>query len=181
MTTTSSLNSEKAALRADLRARRAPEPLEAGALAAGWAEVEALPEFRRAHTVLLYMALPDEVPTLDFIRKWAGVKRFALPVVNGDSLLLREYQAERLAPGWKGILEPDASAPSVLPSEIDLALIPGVAFDRCGGRLGRGGGFYDRLLPQLGCPVIGLCRQWRIVAQVPREPWDAPVDGVVGF
>ncbi len=160
MTTTSSLNSEKAALRADLRARRTLEPLEAGALAAGWAEVEALPEFRRAHTVLLYMALPDEVPTLDFIRKWAGVKRFALPVVNGDSLLLREYQAERLAPGWKGILEPDASAPQVLPSEID---------------------FYDRLLPQLGCPVIGLCQQWRIVPHVPREPWDAPVDGVVGF
>lgn len=181
MTTTSSLNSEKAALRADLRARRAPEPLEAGALAAGWAEVEALPEFRRAHTVLLYMALPDEVPTSAFIARWHSEKRIVLPVVDGESLLLREYRAEYMAPGWKGILEPRPEAPLVSPSEIDLALIPGVAFDRCGGRLGRGRGFYDRLLPQLGCPVIGLCQQWRIVPHVPREPWDAPVDGVVGF
>lgn len=181
MTTTSSLNSEKAALRADLRARRTLEPLEAGALAAGWAEVEALPEFRRAHTVLLYMALPDEVPTLDFIRKWAGVKRFALPVVNGDSLLLREYQAERLSPGWKGILEPDASALQVLPSEIDLALIPGIAFDLAGGRLGRGRGFYDRLLPSLHCPLIGLCAASRLVPAVPMAPWDVKMDRVIVF
>ncbi len=181
MTTTSSPNSDKAALRAALRARCALEPLDAGALAAGWASVEALPEFRHAHTLLLYMALPDEVPTQAFIRKWTGNKRIVLPVVNGDSLLLREYQAERLAPGWKGILEPDASAPQVLPSEIDLALVPGVAFDRCGGRLGRGGGFYDRLLPQLDCPLIGLCQQWRIVPQVPREPWDIRMDQVIAF
>lgn len=164
-----------------MRLRAAPEPLDAGALAAGWARVEALPEFQHAATILLYMALPDEVPTMDFIRKWEGRKRIALPVVDGDSLLLREYRVDGIAPGWKGIMEPCAAAAAIAPSEIGLALVPGVAFDRCGGRLGRGGGFYDRLLPQLGCPVIGLCRQWRIVAQVPREPWDAPVDGVVGF
>lgn len=181
MTTTSSLNSDKAALRSDLRARRALEPLDATALAAGWTRVEALPEFCCAHTILIYMALPDEVPTLDFIRKWEESRRFVLPVVDGDLLLLREYRADEVAPGWKGILEPCAAAPLVLPSEIELALIPGVAFDRSGGRLGRGGGFYDRLLPQLHCPVIGLCQQWRIVPQVPREPWDAPVDRVVGF
>ena len=164
-----------------MRESCAPEPMKAGALDAGWAEVEALPEFRRAHTILIYMSLPDEVPTISFIERWHSRKRIVLPVVDGETLLLREYHADRMAPGWKGIPEPASEAPLVPPAEIELALVPGVAFDRSGGRLGRGGGFYDRLLPQLGCPVIGLCQRWRIVPQVPREPWDVKVDGVVGF
>ena len=164
-----------------MRLRAAREPLDPAAVDDGWARVEALPEFQRAHTILIYMALPDEVPTRGFICKWEAQKRIVLPVVDGDSLLLREYRADQVTPGWKGILEPCAAAAPVAPSEIDLALVPGVAFDPGGGRLGRGKGFYDRLLPRLDCPRIGICQQWRIVPQVPREPWDIRMDSVIGF
>ena len=179
MTTTSSLNSEKAALRATLRKQFiAPSP---EASAAGWASLEALPAFVQAHTLLLYMSLPDEVPTSAFIARWHSEKRIALPVVDGESLLLREYRAEYMSPGWKGILEPTPEAPLVSPREIDLALVPGVAFDLAGGRLGRGRGFYDRLLPSLHCPLIGLCPASRLVPAVPMAPWDVKMDRVIVF
>ncbi|MBO4446651.1 MAG: 5-formyltetrahydrofolate cyclo-ligase [Bacteroidales bacterium] len=181
MTTISKTSSEKAALRTQMRALSAGKVLEFEALASGWSCVESLPEFRSAQTILVYMALQDEVPTLDFIRKWESAKRIVLPVVDGNELLLREYHPELLSAGWKGILEPTASSAAVAPSEIDLALIPGLAFDLSGGRLGRGKGFYDRLLPHLSCPKIGICQKWRIAAQVPCEDWDGRVDKIQAF
>jgi len=125
--------------------------------------------------------MPDEVPTPSFIERWHSRKRIVLPVVEGDSLLLREYQPGCLAPGWKGILEPTSEAPLVSPAEIDLALVPGVAFDLSGGRLGRGRGFYDRLLPSLHCPLIGLCPASRLVPAVPMDSWDVRLDKVIVF
>lgn len=141
--------------------------------------LEARPEFVSAHTVLIYMSLPDEVPTEEFIRKWSSVKRIVLPVVKGSELELREYDLSKLTPGAFGILEPAEDCALVDPSEIDFAILPGMAFDRSGGRLGRGKGYYDRLLPSLRCPKAGLCQPWRIVPGVPSEPWDARVDFVI--
>lgn len=141
--------------------------------------LEARDEFVSAHTVLIYMALPDEVPTEEFIRKWSSSKRIVLPVVRGTELELREYDPLKLAPGAFGILEPGEDSALVDPSEIELAVLPGMAFDRCGSRLGRGKGYYDRLLPSLRCPKAGLCQPWRIVPSVPSEPWDARVDFVI--
>ncbi len=113
------------------------------------AVLEAHPAFRAAHIVLLYYSLKDEVDTHEFVRKWSREKRILLPVVVGDNLELRVYTGpEDLATGAYGIEEPTGERFTDY-AAIDFAAIPGVAFDAAGNRLGRGKGYYDRLLPHL--------------------------------
>ena len=141
--------------------------------------LEHVPGFMEASSVLLYYALPDEVQTEAFIRKWHGRKRIVLPVVCGDDLELRLYDPEKVVPGYMGIPEPSADALPVSPEEIDFAVIPGVAFDARANRMGRGKGFYDRTIPKLDCPRIGVAYSFQIVDAVPVEEFDKPLDGVV--
>lgn len=142
------------------------------------AEIEALPEFREAGTVLLYSSVPGELPTSGWLEAWSASKRLLLPRVAGKTLELREYSQDLLVSGYMGITEPSPEAPPALPSEVDLAIVPGVAFDLSGGRLGHGGGYYDRLLPLLRCPKFGVCLPFRIVGMVPSGELDARVDRV---
>ena len=173
--------------------------------------LEALPAWQDARCVLLYMALPDEVPTSPLLERWHGRKRLVLPRVVGSELELREYRPGCLQEGYRGILEPSISTPLVDPSEIDLAVIPGMAFapkwreghiddSMIGGRspqtpcvaslpshpnnvgysrLGRGKGYYDRFLPRLKCPTVGLCYPFRLLETLPSDPWDRPLDSLV--
>lgn len=172
------------------------------------AALEDLPAFRDASCVLIYMALPDEVRTAPLLERWAGRKRFAIPRVHGLDLELCEYDPAHLQAGYKGILEPTPDAVLLEPEDIDLAVIPGVAFasernaygqmiegrppqtplvaslrtDCVRGniqRLGRGKGFYDRLLPQLHCPTVGICYPFRVLPDIPTDPWDRPLDGLI--
>ncbi len=83
----------------------------------------------------------------------------------------------QLAPGCQGILEPGAETPVVSPGEIDLILVPGMAFDPTGGRLGRGKGYYDRFLGN--GKTIGVCYQSALLPQVPMEAHDRRVDAIV--
>lgn len=135
--------------------------------------------FKKAHTVLLYHSLPDEVDTRGFIKKWSGTKRIVLPVVKGDQLELRLYAGEEcLHRGRFGIEEPAEGIPAD-EKEIELAIIPGVAFDRDGNRLGRGKGYYDRTLDRLGKAYrIGVCFGFQILGAVPSERDDRPMDEV---
>ena len=142
-----------------------------------WEQVESLPEFIGAESVLLYWSMPSEVGTHAFARRWYGRKRLYLPRVEGEVLEIREYSPDGLVEGYRGIMEPSPQAPCV--SEVDLAIVPGLAFDAKGGRLGRGGGFYDRLLPSLHCPKVGVCRQGQLVDEVPMQAWDQKVDIVI--
>lgn len=144
-----------------------------------WEMVEILPEFRSAGTVLLYMSIDGEVPTEGFIGKWRKSKRIVIPKVVGNDLQLYEYGPDKLTEGYRGIAEPSEDAVRVNCPEVDLAIVPGVAFTRYGIRLGRGKGFYDRLLPQLACPKIGICFSYRILPHIPSDPWDAPLDRVI--
>lgn len=144
-----------------------------------WKRVEALPDFVAAETVLLYCSLPDEVSTTEFIARWHGRKRIILPLVSGNSLLLKEYFPDRMHSGYKFISEPDADLPDFPASAIGFAVIPGVAFDAEGYRLGRGKGFYDRLLPSLSCPCVGVCYSCQMVADLPRDSWDIQLTKVV--
>ncbi|MDR0937736.1 MAG: 5-formyltetrahydrofolate cyclo-ligase [Mediterranea sp.] len=145
------------------------------------AALERHPLFGAARVVLLYHSLADEVDTSGLLARWLGRKRVLLPVVvDGAELELREYRGEeRLATGRFGIEEPTGEAFTDYPA-IDLAVVPGVAFDRQGHRLGRGKGYYDRLLPRLTQAYkLGLCFPFQLVERVPAEPSDVPMDEVV--
>lgn len=149
--------------------------------------IEDMPEFRSASCVLAYMSIPGEVITGDFIGKWAESRKVVLPRVTGDVLELREYDPRFLRPGYRGIYEPSDESVIVAPEEVDFAIIPGVAFSYGPGpdgvpryyRLGRGKGFYDRLLPELGCMLVGVCFPFRFIGEVPVDAWDMPLDLVV--
>ncbi len=142
------------------------------------ADLECLNQFKCAHTILLYYSLPDEVQTESFIQKWAATKRIVLPVVVGDDLELREYNPDSVEVGYQSIIEPSQTQ-IVDPSEIDLAIIPGVAFDCQFNRLGRGKGFYDRILPRINAPKIGLAFPFQVVESVPTEDFDKSLDLVL--
>ena len=150
------------------------------------ARVEQLPEFAAAHTVALYWSLPDEVPTHEFVHKWSGRKRILLPSCCGlndgndiPKLIFRLFDpAEALIPGFLGIME--CCGDEVDPAEIDMAIVPGVAFDRTGNRLGRGKGLYDRFLsahPNLY--KTGICFDYQLIEKIPAEAHDIKMDTVI--
>lgn len=144
-----------------------------------WARVESMEEFKLARKILIYWAMPSEVPTREFILKWCSDKQFVLPLVEGEHLLLKPYDATAMVEGYRGILEPSANLPSIRPEMIDFAIIPGVAFDMTCKRMGRGKGFYDRLLPKLHCAKAGVAFDCQIYDAIPVDAWDEPLDYVV--
>jgi 5-formyltetrahydrofolate cyclo-ligase len=139
--------------------------------------LEANEHFLKAKTVLLYHSLPDEVCTHDFIYKWCDKKLLLLPKVVGDDLELRIYRnVSELAIGSFGIAEPTGKLFTDY-DKIDFVAVPGMAFDKKGNRLGRGKGYYDRLLPLLtNAYKAGICFPYQIVDEVPVEPTDIAMD-----
>lgn len=142
--------------------------------------VEKLPEFVSAKTILAYWSLPDEVQTHDFILKWYNQKQIVLPLVKGDNLELRLFSGMNcMAEGVAfGILEPQKGEP-VNEQEIDFGIIPGVAFDLCGNRMGRGKGYYDKLLKNISIYKVGVCFDFQIVEKVPTDSFDIPMDKII--
>ena len=142
-------------------------------------KLEDHPAFVAAQTVLLYYSLPDEVQTHDFIERWKDTKQIILPVVIGPTELeLRHYTGKScLTTGAFQIEEPSGEA-FIDFHAIDLAIIPGVGFDSLGNRLGRGKGFYDRLLPKINAPKIGICFQFQVVDNIPTGPYDYPMNEI---
>lgn len=135
--------------------------------------------FIQAHCILLYHSLKDEVQTHLFIEKWKERKQILLPVVVGDILELREYTGlHDLKIGAYGIEEPTGKLFTDY-DRIDLAIIPGVSFDKEGNRLGRGKGYYDRLLPSIkqACK-IGICYSFQLSEHIPCEPHDIKMNRV---
>lgn len=143
-----------------------------------------LPAFTRGRHVLFYAAAGGEVETLPLLEQWlAGGRTVILPRVEGDGVTLVEVgQLEDLSPGYRDILEPRRGTGQIVSwEEVDLALVPGLAFDLQGNRLGRGGGHYDRGLARIGRQAlkIGLAFDFQIVERLPVEDRDIPVDLVV--
>ncbi|MGM9675210.1 MAG: 5-formyltetrahydrofolate cyclo-ligase [Bacteroidaceae bacterium] len=173
------MTSDKKTLRRWVREQKAmhtPAALTAESLSL-CRSIMATPEWRMAGCVLLYHALSDEVHTSTLLEDALHRgKRVILPVVAGDMLLLRGYDG-RTVKGAFGIDEPIGPTLSAY-DEIDLAIVPGMAFDAHGNRLGRGKGFYDRLLPMLHCPKWGICFSFQLVDTVPSEAHDMPMDRV---
>lgn len=174
----------KQALRARLRAQA--KTFEADYLTRSDAAIEALlfalPEWAAAQSVFLYLSMGTEPETRGiFKRAIAGGKRVGVPRCLGSGVMESRAVAtlEGLTPGAFGILEPEETAPLLEAAAFDLVVAPCVAVDRNGFRLGNGGGYYDRFLPQARCPVVCLCRGRLLQPEVPREPFDVPVDIVL--
>ena len=139
------------------------------------------PLLHDAKVVLAYYSLPDEVDTHVLIDELvAEGKTVLLPKVLDDTTMeLRRYTGlQDLCEGAYHIMEPVGMTFTDL-SQIDVALIPGVAFDAQGHRLGRGKGYYDRFLSLISTKTLGLCFDFQKVAEVPVEAQDVAVDKVV--
>ena len=144
----------------------------------------ALPAFHVSHTVMMYMALPQEVQTMQIIAQARQLqKRVVVPVVNGDHLRAVELSDDlaQLRRGRFGILEPYETQSVIQPQEIGYIAVPGVAFDSRGGRLGFGKGYYDRFLGQLPATTYrcGLAFGIQVVSCVPQGSHDLCMHGIV--
>lgn len=143
-----------------------------------FAKLENTAAFMMADNILIYHSLPDELSTISFIKKWNGRKHFFLPRVNGVNLDLLPYIESELERGAFDIEEPTGSNLADV-EDIDLMIIPAVAFDRSGNRLGRGKGFYDRLLSSTKATKVGVGYEFQLLEEVPSEPHDIPMDMVI--
>ena len=134
------------------------------------------PEFNSAESMLIYVSLPREPETRGVIKKALELKkRVYAPKVEGDYVCVCElHSLDRLRPGRFGIYEPPGEAKCDL-REFDIVIVPGLAFDIHGNRLGRGGGFYDRLLSSINARFIGFAFEEQIVNRVPALEHDVRV------
>ena len=144
------------------------------------AQLEQHPDFVKAERVMLYSALPDEVQTQAFLEKWHLKKQIILPTVVGDDIIPVAYGKDTsFAVGDFNILEPQNEP---YKGDFDLIIVPGVAFDRKGNRLGRGRGYYDRFLCQhLDVKRIGICFNFQLLEEIPTEPFDITMDEVISL
>lgn len=132
--------------------------------------------FMGAQTVFVYVSTEQEIGTKTIIDDaFAGGKTVCVPRCSANGVMT----ARRIASwddlhtrGAFGILEPDEHTPVIPPAEIDLAIIPSLACDRQGYRLGYGGGYYDRFLPQTAAIKVALCAHNRLVDSLPHETHD---------
>ncbi len=141
-----------------------------------------LPELRRAVNVFVYWSCGREIDTHRLIEMLLRQKKtVALPLITGAGVMEARIirSAGELIPGALNIPAPPASAPLMAPGDIDVAVVPGLAFDKKGYRLGRGGGYYDRYLPGTAAFTVGLCRECCLERELPAEDHDVRVDCVV--
>jgi len=160
----------------------AQHSLRAGRAAA--AIVEAQPRFARARRIALFAALGDEIasqPLFELAVRTGRECVFPRCLDGGELDFARVLDWGALRVGARGALEPPGEASAVRLAGCDLAFLPGVAFDRWGGRLGRGAGYYDRALskPRAELPFLcGLSYAFQVVDRVPMGPRDIRVDAV---
>ena len=137
--------------------------------------------YQNAKTVYGYMSYNQEVRTIPILEQaLQDGKRVAVPKVYGDTMrFIYLNDLSQVSPGCMGIPEPVADGP-VAEDQTALVLMPGLAFDAEGNRMGYGGGFYDKFLAQeLEHPTVALCYSFQLVDHIPAEEYDIPVDLVL--
>jgi 5-formyltetrahydrofolate cyclo-ligase len=144
-----------------------------------------LREIRESSTLMVYLSFGSEVVADGLIVwGWEAGKRIIVPLCRPEGRVLTPCLIggfDELETGHYGIREPKADRLRPVPrEEIDTVLIPAVAFDRQGRRVGYGGGYYDRFLPEIPRAArIGAAFACQIVAEIPPDPHDVPVDRIV--
>ena len=141
-------------------------------------------QLRSARTILFFAPLSDELDVWPLLEKsLAAGKICALPCFDSTTQSYSARRVQNLASdisiGKFGIREPVSSCPEIPPEKFDLILVPGVAFDWNGNRLGRGLGFYDRLLSKISGLKCGVGYDFQLIGRIPMEPHDARVNFVV--
>ena len=134
-------------------------------------------DFSSAKVVMLYCALPDEVPTLGVLKHWGAQKQLLLPVVEGEEMYVKTFAiGEQMRHGTLNILEPQGKVFSAL-STIDLILVPGLAFDLRGHRCG----YYDRFLaqPEVQAKTIGVGCDFQCLPDIPTDAHDVVLDDLI--
>ena len=147
----------------------------------------AFANFLESKIALLYLSGDLEVQTDSIIQKaYSYNKIVVLPAFDPENYQMKlmkvDASGQELIPGPRGVLEPDASKCKVVPMDrIDIAIIPGLAFDEKGGRIGMGTGYYDRLVPRLDITTrkVALTFEEQIIPQVPMESHDKHVDIII--
>lgn len=138
----------------------------------------ATPYYKNAKTVYGYLPYNQEVRTVPILEQaLRDGKQVAVPKVYGDTMrFIYLDDLTQVSPSEMGIPEPIADAP-VAADETALVLMPGLAFDQNGNRMGYGGGFYDKFLAEESShPTVALCYEFQMVDSIPTEDYDIPVD-----
>jgi 5-formyltetrahydrofolate cyclo-ligase len=145
-----------------------------------------IPEFKSSTTILFYASFRNEVDTKRMIEKSIALgKRILVPICLPETrdLILSELKSlKELVPGHYGVKEPESQfVRPVSKEEVEVVIVPGVAFDKKGYRLGYGAGYYDRLIERLslGCTTIGLAFEMQILNIVPAQQHDMKVDIII--
>jgi 5-formyltetrahydrofolate cyclo-ligase len=172
----------KSQLRNTLRLRRralSPSAQDAAAQAVTLS-VKDLPDWASAQRIALYLAADGEIDTrpLENIARSSGKKLFLPVITEGDSLEFAHWEVDDLLSNNRyNIPQPPATATRSAVSKLDIIFLPLVAWDLYGGRLGMGGGFYDRTLSGISGPLlVGLAHDNQQVEDVPQERWDIALD-----
>lgn len=171
---------QKSDLRIQMRARKTLlEPDEKrGAALRVFDTLRSMAAFVLADNVLLYHSLPDELSTREFLSALPAGKKYYLPRVNGPDLDILPYSACRTHLGAFHIEEPDGEDTTDI-DRIDLIVVPAVAYDRNCNRVGRGKGYYDRLLSHSRAIKVGVCYDFQLVDSIDTDDFDIPVDFVI--
>lgn len=143
-------------------------------------KIERHPVFIQSELILMFYSMKDEVHTHSFLEKWYTKKQLFLPCVDGNVLKLREYHGfQSLTQGEKYNI-PEPKGPEFRDIEkIELAIIPGVAFDVSNNRMGRGKAYYDQLLPNLEAYLIGICFDFQYLQSVPTDLHDVKMNEII--
>ncbi len=175
---------EKTMLRNELKFRRKFDNLESKAVADGniVSVFLASEQYLNSASLLIYVSVGDEIDTYGIIsRAFADNKSVAVPYCKGKTMEFYEIDAlNDLVSGAYGIptVDPEDKKPFI-PNEGTLCIVPALGFDRSGGRIGYGGGFYDRFLSRYSVPTVGFCYNKCLLESIPIEEHDVRIDCII--